>query len=281
MSLNSVNTNIAAIVALQSFDVTESQLQGVERQVSTGYRVSQASDDGAAFAVAVRVRSDVSALSAANQQLGNVTGVLTTTTTSLTQASSEMSSMRTVLIALANGSTQGDTRTQYIAQYKSELAQLKTYFTDSAYQGRTLIGNVGTAKSGFGAINVIRNELGGSYHIDSFGGSALLKSVGLPTTTTSTAFAAFITQGGTFLKMLNELGTQLNYYGSAENFVTNQVSFNSDKIDALNTGLGSLVDADLAKESAQLQALQIRQQLGEQALSIANQAPSALLTLFK
>jgi flagellin len=65
------------------------------------------------------------------------------------------------------------------------------------------------------------------------------------------------------------------------NYVDDQVSYNSDKIDALNTGLGALVDADLAQESAQLQALQIRQQLGTQALSLANQAPQTLLSLFK
>jgi flagellin len=69
--------------------------------------------------------------------------------------------------------------------------------------------------------------------------------------------------------------------GSETNYVNNQVSYNSDKIDALNTGIGSLVDADLAQESAQLQSLQIRQQLGTQSLSIANQAPAALLNLFK
>ena len=73
----------------------------------------------------------------------------------------------------------------------------------------------------------------------------------------------------------------LNTVGSETNYVSNQVKFNSNKIDSLNTGLGSLVDADLAKELAQLQALQIRQQLGTQALSLANQAPQTLLSLFK
>jgi flagellin len=65
------------------------------------------------------------------------------------------------------------------------------------------------------------------------------------------------------------------------NYVNTQITFNNDKIDALNSGLGALVDADLAKESAQLTALQIRQQLGTQALSLANQAPQTLLSLFK
>ena len=73
----------------------------------------------------------------------------------------------------------------------------------------------------------------------------------------------------------------MNNYGSATNYVNNQVSYNNDKITALDTGLGSLVDANLAQESALLQALQIQQQLGTQALSIANQTPQLLLTLVK
>ena len=80
---------------------------------------------------------------------------------------------------------------------------------------------------------------------------------------------------------MNAVGKALNQIGASINYVANQISYNNDKIDALNSGLGSLVDADLAKESAQLQSLQIRQQLGTQALSLANQAPQTLLSLFK
>ena len=77
------------------------------------------------------------------------------------------------------------------------------------------------------------------------------------------------------------MGNELNTIGSSVNYVNNQSTYNNDKIHALNSGLGSLIDADLAKESAQLTALQIRQQLGTQALSLANQAPQTLLSLFK
>jgi flagellin len=93
--------------------------------------------------------------------------------------------------------------------------------------------------------------------------------------------AAMITAGGVFISMINKIGSQLNNSGSASTYVDNQISYNNDKIDSLNSGLGSLIDADLAKESAQLQALQIKQQLGTQSLSIANQAPQTLLSLFK
>ncbi len=71
----SINTNIGAMIALQSLNSTATQLAAVQKQVSTGYRVADATDDGAAYAVAQRVRSDVGALTSANQQLGNVQGL--------------------------------------------------------------------------------------------------------------------------------------------------------------------------------------------------------------
>ena len=107
-------------------------------------------------------------------------------------------------------------------------------------------------------------------------------------TTSSLQNAAFVQSAigasataASFINKMNSVNNELNTIGAAVNYVNNQVSYNSDKIDALNSGLGSLVDADLAQELAQLQALQIRQQLGTQALSLANQAPQTLLSLFK
>jgi flagellin len=83
------------------------------------------------------------------------------------------------------------------------------------------------------------------------------------------------------MNKVNSLGTELNTYGAAVNYVTNQITYNSDKMTAMQNGLGALVDANLAQESAMLTSLQIRQQLGTQALQIANQAPTSLLSLFR
>jgi flagellin len=283
VSLNSVNTNIGATVALQSLNATNSQLQATEKQISTGYRVADATDDGAAYAVAQRVRSDVSALTSANQQLGNVQGLLSTTNSALNNASNMMTSMRDVLVKLADGNTQGTQRSQYIQQYQSDLANLKTYFSDATYNGKSLIGNTnGTAISN---VSVVRNEVGSTYGIATFSGSAFLSSLNFTSTQLNGAstVAGLIgtASSATFMNNVTSLGTAMAKYGAATTYVTNQISYNSDKIDALNNGLGALIDADLSKESAQLQSLQIRQQLGTQALSLANQAPSSLLSLFK
>ena len=283
MPIDSIVTNIGAMVALQNLNQTASALQTTQAQISTGLRVSSATDDGAAFAVAQRVRSDVGALTAANQQLGGVQGLLSTTISGLTNVSNEMNTMRQVLVSLANGNTSGSQRTQYIAQYKSDLANVKSYFQDASYNGKTLVGDITGSSGTIAKVAVVRNEVGSTYGIATFGGSAFLGSITFTSTqmASSTTMQGVISATGVFMTKTNTIGSQLNYYGAANTFINNQITYNSNKINSLNSGMGSLIDADMAQESAQLQALQIRQQLGTQALSIANQAPQSLLSLFK
>jgi flagellin len=283
MSLNSVNTNMGAMVALQSLESTQSQLSVTEKQISTGYRVADSTDDGAAYAIAQGIRSTVGALTSANQQLGSVHGLLSTTQTGLNNISNTMASMRDVLVNLSSSSVQGTQRTDYIQQYQTMLKNVQTDVQDASYIGKTLIGDMTGSSGSFGRVAVARNENGSSYGIASFSGSAMYGSVSFTSTQLSGAstVAALITATGTFLNQQSSVGTELNSIGSSINYVNNQTTYNSGKIDALNSGLGSLIDADLAKESAQLTALQIRQQLGTQALSLANQAPQTLLSLFK
>jgi flagellin len=165
------------------------------------------------------------------------------------------------------------------------LANVQTFVEDANYNGKTLIGNITGSSGTFARVAVVRNESGASYAVATYGGSAVYGSIAY----TSTQLGAATTVQGligtatsaSFMNQMQGVNNELNTIGSAQNYVTNQVSYNSNKIDALNSGLGALVDADLARESAQLQSLQIRQQLGTQALSLANQAPQTLLSLFK
>jgi flagellin len=283
MALNSINTNIGAQVALASLDATTSALDVVQKQVSTGYKVADAVDNGAAYAVAQRVRSDVGALTAANTELGNAQGLLDVTSSSLNDISNTLNSARAVLVALSDGNTTGSQRTQYASQYQQLVAQVRGYINDSAYDAKSLINNLGSNSIHY--VNVSRNESGGTYNLATYSGSALYNAITFTAAVVSTGvtaqsnIAALLTNGGSFISQLTSVATALNKYGSETDYLTNQISYNSDKINALNTGLGALVDADLAQESAQLQSLQIKQQLGTQALTIANQAPLTLLKL--
>ena len=303
MSLNSVNTNTNAYIALQSLNATSSGLAAAQKQISTGYRVADASDDGAAFAVAQKVRSDVSGLTAVTQQLGNASGLVGVAQTSLTSISNDLSSIKSLLVSISNQSTSTDQRAQYVTQFESLVSSIADSIDGSKYNGQTLLG-VSTGTGSASSFNVVTNEAGSATTINSqdqgavantlasFIGSTFTRTASggvntdaFTSTTTAQATAETAlssTSGSTAFSVLqSSISTSLNQIGSNANFISATITFTNAKIDSLNTGLGSLIDADLTKESAVLQSLQIKQQLGTQALSIANQSPQSLLSLFK
>jgi flagellin len=277
MTMNSINTNVQSLIALQNLNATNTQMAANQKRVSTGFRVADAKDDGGAFAVAQSVRSDVAGVTAANEQIGGVKGVLETTFAALSMVSDTMKQIRTTLTRLADGAITADQRETYSAQYTLLAQQIGAFIDDAKYNGRTLLST--NAATGGGNIVSIRNEVGGVFTIEATDGETLkLPTVG----PTSAALAAqWINSGGTFDSVADTISDTLNKFGSSVKYLDNQMLYNSKKSDALEGGLGALVDADLAKESAMLEALKARQQLGVQTLSLANQGPQVLLRLFQ
>lgn len=311
MSLNSVNTNISAQVALQSLNATNSNLQATQKRISTGYRVADATDDGAAFAVAQKVRADTGALTTVNQQLGSAKGLVGTAITGLTSISNTLIAAKSLLVKIGDSSISSDQRDQYVTSFASLVQQTANTVDGSTYNGKSLLGkSVAAAPSGGATsldVSVISNETGSQSTIKGEDNSTLAASLagligGTATTTNgvttfsfgaatgansaaaqaAAATALSSTAATTSISGLQgTVATSLNQAGADSNFLDATITFNSSKIDSLNAGLGALIDADLSKESANLQALQIRQQLGTQALSLANQSPQSLLSLFK
>jgi flagellin len=277
MTMNSINTNMQALIALQSLNNTNAQMSVTQKRVSTGYRVADARDDGGAFAVAQAVRSDVAGVIAVGEQLGGVKGILQTTFASLSVVSDTMKQVRAVLTRLADAAISADQRTTYEKQYSLLVSQVASFIDDAFYNGRTLL-STDTSKNG-GDITAIRNESGNTFTIRAVDGGALK----LPLTAPSNADDAttWIKNGGDFDKSDKAISLALNEFGAAMAFVDNQIKYNSQKVDAMENGLGALVDADLAKESSTLEALKVRQQLGVQTLGLANQGPQILLGLFR
>lgn len=300
MSLNSVNTNIAAQVALQSLNATNTELQKTQKRISTGFRVADATDDGAAFAVGQKVRADVGSLQTVNQQLGSAKGLVGTAVTSLTNISNSVTQAKSLLVEIGNQSISDDQRNQYITSFKNLVTLVANSVDGSSYNGQTLLGQTGVSGSA-SSQNVINSSSGTTSTLTAEDSttlaSALASLIGLTFTRTAgvdtfstptssaaqTAAASALSSTATtgFTALQSGVLTQLNQAGADSNLLDATISFNSSKIDSLNAGLGALIDADLSKESANLQALQIRQQLGTQSLSLANQAPQALLSLFK
>jgi flagellin len=209
--------------------------------------------------------------------MGSVQGILDTTLAGLNKVSDTMTEIRGVLVKLADGTLSGSQRTQYQAQYDSLRTQVQNFIADATYNGRTLL-TTSTAAGG-GDIATTRNEQATVYNLTAVEGATTLLVAAAPTT--AAAAASALAASGDFATKMTAVNTALNTFGSNSTYLEAQMSYNKEKLDALETGLGSLIDADLAKESAKLQALQIRQQLGTQALGIANQSPQGLLSLFR
>ena len=277
MPLNSVNTNTGAMVALQSLNRTSDELSATQKRISTGYRVADARDDGAAYAVAERIRGDMAATTSANQQLGGVKGLLDVTQAALDKVSTTLQSLKTIAVKLADGTLTDDQRTQYQATAKELTSNIKAFIQDASYNGLNILDDANAT-----TIKVVSNGSGTYYSFDSFSAlNQVYNAVSSAKAWSAGAANAALTSGGAIGKAITSTLTQLNNFGSYSNYIDSQINYNKSILDAQESGLGALVDADMAKESARLQALQIRQQLGTQALGIANSAPQSLLSLFK
>lgn len=301
MSMNSVNTNLGAMVALQSLNRTGAEMEATQKRISTGFRVSDARDDGAAYAVAERIRGDLASTTSANQQLGGIKGLLDTTRTGLENISNVLKDVKSTIVALSDANITSSQRSQYIASLKEKFSQISNFVTDTTYNGQSMLNTtatVGDTGTTLGQIRTVRNGEGATYAfarvatqgINGQAGFTALTNLGMTTggvaaggtlASAISSFAGALTTGGAVNVAINNTLTALNNLGSYSRYVDTQINFNKAKMDAQEAGMGALIDADLAKESARLQSLQIRQQLGSQALGIANQAPQMLLSLFK
>ena len=270
----SVNTNLAALVALRSLNTTTTALNQTEKRVSTGYTVADGFDNGAIFAIAQSVRNSIAGITAVNSELKGSQGLVSVAAASLTQVSDLMTQLRDILTRLADQSVSSDTRNQLATQYTFLMATINNNITTAVYQGTNLVNTSGT----LGVIqDVLANQLIFVGQLSTVG--TLVSNLSVVGATSVTSAGSFLLN--TFLTELNLLATSLNTVGSLNQAVANQVKFNDGVKDALTEGLGALVDANMPAESARLQSLQVKQQLATQSLTIANNNQSLLLTLFR
>jgi flagellin len=269
---NSVNTNYGALVALQSLKTTNQQLDVAQKRVSTGYRVNDAIDDGAAFAVAQGIRSNIAAIGAVNQQLNIAKGTVGTALEATTSVSNTLIKYRETMTKLADANLSTDQRSQYNADLSRLRGEVSNFISNASFNGTNLL-------QSSAAVSVVSNVSGAQYTL-TFNDLASTVVTNLTTGyTAATSAAAFLSASMGSLESV--VGTFLNTLGGDRRRLDNQINFNAALMKASEEALGFVVDADLAKESSRLQSLQIRQQLGTQTLGIANQGPQVLLGLFR
>ena len=273
----SINTNSAAQVALQSLTETNTDLQKAQEEVASGLKVSSALDDASTFTVAQGERATIAAYDAVNGSLSNATGLLSVANSAATAVSNLMSDVQSKLTSLSDGSLSTSQRAIYTSDLSAQFSQINTYITAASYNGSNLL----TTVTG---VNFVSGVTGGTTTVAAedltSALSALAGSIPVSSNVTATIAETALASGGALGTFNGALATVLGTIGENNATVSYITTLNTDLQNAVSTGLGAQVDANLAQESAALTALQTKQQLGVQALSIANQAPSILLSLF-
>ena len=252
---NSINTNQGALIALQSLNQTNRDLNVTQNRINTGLKVSSAKDNGAVFAIATNQRAELGALDAVKGSLNRGQSIVDVALAAGETIVAALTEQKALAVNIEAGGS-----TETVAAYQADYDALQTEI-DSALAGANFDGeNLFLAD-----VTVITDTQGGT---KALGGSAT--TVAAATATAADVEAAITT-----------FTAQLAGFGTTSKSLERSVTFTSKIADALEVGIGNLVDADLAKESAKLQALQTKQQLGVQALSIANQSSGILLSLFR
>ncbi|WP_297732337.1 flagellin [uncultured Maricaulis sp.] len=271
-----INTNSGAMVALQNLNQTNRDIEQVQSRINTGLAVASAKDNGGVYAIAQKMRSDVNGYAAVGNSLD-----LAASTTDVALAAGEAISdilveMKEKALAASDSSLDTASRTALNEDFKALRDQITTIVDNAEFNGTNLINGSVTS------ISALANADGSNTITISDQNFSLAGG-----TVTVAAAASFASAGDastlvtTIETSLDNLNASLAKLGTASKSLDIHKGFVGKLSDALEKGIGNLVDADLAKESARLQSLQVKQQLGVQALSIANSAPSTILGYFR
>ncbi|MBN9216784.1 MAG: flagellin [Mesorhizobium sp.] len=325
----SIMTNSAALTALQSLNATQNSLNTTQSRISTGYRVSQASDNAAYWSIATTMRSDNQAMSTVSDSLGLGASKVDTAYTGMNSAITTINSIQQKLTASYGQTDASKQKTQ--VEIAALQAQLKGYADSATFSGTNML-SVSTASGTAADVQIVsafnRSAAGAvslstiNVNVESIklydAGAAptskgILDAARLGTTGATTATAQAPTLGaapaagdtysvatlaiasGTTAASdaqisqmmtvvdaaLKDMTTAATKLGAAKSSIDLQKTFTQSLMDSIDRGVGQLVDADMNKESTRLQALQVQQQLGVQALSIANGSSQSILSLFR
>jgi flagellin len=276
MSLNSVNTNLGAMIALQNLNTTNNELSIVQARINTGKKVASAKDNGAIWAIAQSQRSEVASLNAVKDSLQRGQSATDVAIAAGETVSDLLVQMKEKALAASDTSLDATSLAALNEDFKSLRDQLGKVVSNASFNGTNLIANGAADYTALANADASSMLTVAAEDLSLGGGNVTVGSTDtIGTVTLATAMIATVdTSISNVSAALARLGTGSKSLGTHLNFV-------SKLQDTLEAGVGNLVDADLAKESARLQALQTKQQLGVQALSIANSSTSALLGLFR
>jgi len=272
----SVNTNVGAMVALQYLNQTQEQLHETQSHINTGLKVATPIDNGAVYAIAQNMRGNVAGYQAVSDSINRGVSTLDVAISAGQSISDLLNDLKGKALAGADASLDTASRNALNADFTALRDQITTIVQNASFNGTNMVDG---STANFQALA----SADGTKKITVAGQTLKLSGVIVTVKSTSTISTAAkaSTMVGTINLSIQNVNAALAKMASGVKKFTIQATFVSKLVDTLNAGIGNLVDADMAVESAKLQSLQVKQQLGIQALSIANAAPSITLSLFR
>ncbi len=271
----SVNTNASALSALQNLNKTTKDLDRVQTNINTGLRISSAKDNAAVYSIAQQLRADLRGYNAVKQSLDRSISTVDIALAAAESISDLLIEMKEKAVAAADAGLDTDSRVALAQDFDALRTQITIITQNAEFNGTNLIDSgtdeivAITSPDALQKITIVHEDL-------TLGGGNIVITAA-QSVSTLTAAAAAVSDVTTSLSAVNAVLTRLGAGGKS---LEAQRVFATKISDTIEVGIGNLVDADLARESARLQALQVKQQLGVQALSIANSAPQSILNLF-
>ena len=272
----SVNTNTGALTALQYLNNTQSQLTTTQNAINSGLKVASARDDGATYAIAQNQRGAVAGYQAVNDSLSRGSSAIDVALSAGQSISDLLIQLKTKALAASDSSLDTTSRQALNQDFVALRDQITTIVKNAVFNGINLVDGSTTQITALASSDGTRRITTSAQKLSLSGAIVTIK-----TTNTISTQAKASTLVATIQTSLTNVNSSLAKLSAGAKKFSIQSTFTSKLADTLTAGIGQLVDADLAKESAKLQSLQVKQQLGVQALSIANQSPQTILSLFK
>jgi flagellin len=272
--LNSINTNAGALLALQNLNATNTELNSTQSRINTGKKVANAKDNGAIWSMAKMQSASSSSLNAVKDSLQRGQSTIDVALAAGDTITDLLMKMKEKALAASDTSLNSSSLKALKADFDSLRDQIAKAAENAKFNGVSLVAATVTP------LVFLANAEGGAFTV----AAQTLGLLGLGLSTTGTTFTTATEAASMIARMTAALLTatnKLSALGTASTGLDTHLTFIGKLQDSLDAGVGNLVDADLAKESAKLQSLQTKQQLGVQALSIANQSPQSILSLFK
>ena len=272
----SVNTNTGALIALQYLTATQGKLNQVQSHINSGLKVANARDDGAVFAIAQNQRASVAGYAAVVNSINNGTSAIDVALSAGQSISDLLIQLKAKALAAADSSLDTASRQALNANFTALRDQITTIVKNAVFNGFNLVDGSTTQITALASADGSRRITTAAQNMKLSGSIVTVKTTS--TVSTQAKASALVATIQTSLTNVNSALAKLSS-GAAKFSI--QSTFSQKLADTLTAGIGNLVDANMAQESAMLQALQVKQQLGVQALSIANQAPQTILSLFR